>query len=67
MRMTAPLVKITPSLRKMESDLEVNKSYEYVIESNEDRKALKENIMFLIDQKQKIEKRIKLEVNKKVS
>ena len=67
MRMTAPLVKITPSLRKMESDLEVNKSYEYVIESNEDRKALKENIMFLIEQKQEFEKSMKLEVNKKVS
>lgn len=65
--MTAPLVKITPSLRKMESDLEVNKLYEYVIESNEDRKTLKKNIMFLIDQKQKIEKRMELEVNKKVS
>jgi hypothetical protein len=77
--MTAPQVKTTPSLRKMESDLEVNKTtlhnwkqnrpklYEFIIESYQDRKALKENIMFLIDQKQKLEERIELEVNKKVS
>ena len=77
--MTAPQVKTTPSLRKMESDLEVNKTtlhnwkqnrpklYEFIIESYRDRKALKENIMFLIDQKQKLEERIELEVNKKVS
>jgi len=77
--MTAPHVKTTPSLRKMESDLEVNKTtlhnwkqnrpklYEFIIESYQDRKALKENIMFLIDQKQKLEERIELEVNKKVS
>lgn len=76
--MTAPQVKTGPSLRKMESDLEVNKTtlhnwrqnrpklYEFIIESYQDRKALKENIMFLIDQKQKLEERIDLE-NKKVS
>ena len=78
-QMTAPQVKTAPSLRKMESDLEVNKTtlhnwkqnrpklYEFIIESYQDRKALKENIMFLIDQKQKLEERIELEVNKKVS
>jgi len=76
--MTAPNVKTGPSLRKMESDLEVNKTtlhnwkqnrpklYEFIIDSYEDRKALKENIMFLIDQKQKLEERINLE-HKKVS
>jgi len=76
--MTAPQVKTGPSLRKMESDLEVNKTtlhnwkqnrpklYEFIIESYQDRKALKENIMFLIDQKQKLEERIDLE-HKKVS
>ena len=76
--MTAPQVKTGPSLRKMESDLEVNKTtlhnwkqnrpklYEFIIESYQDRKALKENIMFLIDQKQKLEERIDLE-QKKVS
>ena len=77
--MTAPQAKTTPSLRKMESDLEVNKTtlhnwkqnrpklFEFIIESYQDRKALKENIMFLIDQKQKLEERIELEINKKVS
>ena len=76
--MTAPQVKTTPSLRKMESDLEVNKTtlhnwkqnrpklYEFIIDSYEDRKALKENIMFLIDQKQKLEERLNLE-HKRVS
>ena len=76
--MTAPQVKTGPSLRKMESDLEVNKTtlhnwkqnrpklYEFIIDSYEDRKALKENIMFLIDQKQKLEERLNLE-QKRVS
>jgi len=76
--MTAPQVKTTPSLRKMESDLEVNKTtlhnwkqnrpklYEFIIDSYQDRKALRENIMFLINQKQKLEERINLE-QKKVS
>lgn len=76
--MTAPQVKTGPSLRKMESDLEVNKTtlhnwkqnrpklYEFIIESYQDRQSLKENIMFLIDQKQKLEERINLE-QKKVS
>ena len=71
--MTAPHVKTGPSLRKMESDLEVNKTtlhnwkqhrpklYEFIIDSYQDRKALKENIMFLIDQKQKLEERINKE------
>ena len=71
--MTAPQVKTGPSLRKMESDLEVNKTtlhnwkqnrpklYEFIIDSYQDRKALKENIMFLIDQKQKLEERINQE------
>ena len=71
--MTAPQVKTGPSLRKMESDLEVNKTtlhnwkqnrpklYEFIIESYQDRKALKENIMFLIDQKQKLEERLEVE------
>ena len=74
--MTAPQVKTGPSLRKMESDLEVNKTtlhnwkqnrpklYEFIIDSYQDRKALKENIMFLIDQKQKLEERINLEQQK---
>ena len=71
--MTAPQVKTGPSLRKMESDLDVNKTtlhnwkknrpklYEFIIDSYQDRKALKENIMFLIDQKQKLEERLEVE------
>jgi len=71
--LTAPQSKTGPSLRKMESDLEVNKTtlhnwkqnrpklYEFIIESYRDRQALKENIMFLIDQKQKLEERLNLE------
>lgn len=74
--MTAPKVKTGPSLRKMENDLEVNKTtlhnwkhnrpklYEFIIESYQDRQALKENIMFLIDQKQKLEARIEEEQQK---
>jgi len=74
--MTAPQVKTGPSLRKMESDLEVNKTtlhnwkqtrpklYEFIIDSYKDRQTLKENIMFLIDQKQKLEERIKSEQQK---
>ena len=76
--MTAPNIKSGPSLRKLESDLEVNKTtlhnwkqnrpklYEFIIESYEHKAALKENIMFLIDQKQKLENRIDIE-QKKVS
>jgi len=76
--MTAPNVKTGPSLRKLENDLDVNKTtlhnwkksrpklYEFIIDSYEHRTALKENIMFLIDQKQKLEERIKSE-QKKVS
>ena len=42
------------------------KLYEFIIESYQDRKSLKENIMFLIDQKQKLEERLNLE-QKRVS
>jgi len=71
--MTAPQVKAVPSLRKMESDLDVNKTtlhnwkknrpklYEFIIDSYKDRQALKENIIFLIDQKQRLEERIEKE------
>jgi len=71
--MTAPNLKTGPSLRKLESDLEVNKTtlhnwknnrpklYEFIIDSYQDRAALKENIMFLINQKQQLEERINLE------
>lgn len=68
--MTAPNLKSGPSLRKLEADLEVNKTtlhnwkqnrpklFEFIIESYEHKQALKENIMFLIEQKQKLEDRI---------
>ena len=71
--MTAPQVKAVPSLRKMERDLDVNKTtlhnwkknrpklYEFIIDSYKDRQALKENIIFLIDQKQRLEERIEKE------
>ncbi|MEA2050325.1 MAG: hypothetical protein U9O56_06330 [Campylobacterota bacterium] len=71
--MTAPNLKTGPSLRKLESDLEVNKTtlhnwkqnrpklYEFIIESYEHKAALKENIMFLINQKQKLDERINAE------
>ena len=71
--MTAPNRKSGPSLRKLEADLEVNKTtlhnwkqnrpklYEFIIESYEHRTALKENIMFLIDQKKQLEDRINKE------
>ncbi|MEA3513577.1 MAG: hypothetical protein U9R37_08235 [Campylobacterota bacterium] len=74
--MTAPNTKTGPSLRKLESDLEVNKTtlhnwknnrpklYEFIIDSYQDRAALKENIMFLIDQKQKLDERIEIEKQK---
>ncbi len=74
--MTAPTLKIGPSLRKLESDLEVNKTtlhnwkqsrpklFEFIIESYEHRSALKENIMFLIDQKQILNERITVEQQK---
>ena len=76
--MTAPNMKSGPSLRKLEADLEVNKTtlhnwkqnrpklFEFIIESYEHRAALKENLMFLIEQKQKIGERIEQE-SKRVS
>jgi hypothetical protein len=74
--MTAPYSKTRPSLRKLESDLQVNKTtlhnwkqnrpklYEFIIESYEDRAALKENIMFLIEQKKRLQERIEQETNR---
>jgi hypothetical protein len=59
-----------PSLRKLESDLEVNKTtlhnwksnrpklYEFIIESYKDREMLKKNLIYLIEQKKKIESEI---------
>lgn len=61
-----------PSLRKLESDLEVNKTtlhnwkknrpklYEFIIESYKDRELLKQHLSFLIEQKKFIESEIDL-------
>ena len=58
------------SLRKMEDDLEVNKTtlhnwkksrpklYEFIIESYKDRETLKQNLTYLIEQKRQIETQI---------
>jgi hypothetical protein len=60
----------TPSLRKLESDLEVNKTtlhnwkssrpklYEFIIESYKDREALKQNLSYLVEQKKLLENEI---------
>ncbi|GGD46581.1 hypothetical protein GCM10012288_21020 [Malaciobacter pacificus] len=65
-----------PSLRKLEIDLEVNKTtlhnwkknrpklYEFIIESYKDRELLKKHLNLLLEQKELIEKEIEL-VSKK--
>ncbi len=67
-----------PSLRKLESDLEVNKTtlhnwkrnrpklYEFIIESYKDREILKKNLEILVKQKKMIEEEIYL-TKKRVS
>ena len=59
-----------PSLRKLEYDLEVNKTtlhnwkksrpklYEFIIESYKDREIMKKHLELLIEQKEIIEKEI---------
>ena len=59
-----------PSLRKLENDLEVNKTtlhnwksnrpklYEFIIDSYKDRETLKKNLTYLIDQKKQLESEI---------
>ncbi len=59
-----------PSLRKLENDLEVNKTtlhnwksnrpklYEFIIDSYKDRETLKKNLTYLIEQKKQIENEI---------
>ena len=61
-----------PSLRKLENDLEVNKTtlhnwktnrpklYEFIIESYKDREMLKQNLSYLIEQKRIIENEINI-------
>lgn len=62
----------SPSFRKLESDLEVNKTtlhnwkknrpklYEFIIESYKDRELLKKHLDFMITQKEFIENEIDL-------
>jgi len=64
------MTMLKPSLRKLESDLEVNKTtlhnwkknrpklYEFIIESYKDRETLKQNLFFLMEQKQQLEAEI---------
>lgn len=59
-----------PSLRKLESDLEVNKTtlhnwkknrpklFEFIIQSYKDREILKKHLELLLEQKELIEKEI---------
>jgi len=59
-----------PSLRKLEADLEVNKTtlhnwkknrpklYEFIIESYKDREILKEHLKLMLQQKEMIENEI---------
>ena len=61
-----------PSLRKLESDLEVNKTtlhnwkknrpklFEFIIQSYKDREILKKHLELLLEQKNLIEKEINL-------
>ena len=66
----------TPSLRKLEFDLDVNKTtlhnwkknrpklYEFIIESYKDREILKKHLELMIEQKELIEKEIYLTKNR---
>ncbi len=65
-----------PSLRKLEFDLDVNKTtlhnwkknrpklYEFIIESYKDREVLKKHLELLIEQKELIEKEINITKNR---
>ena len=65
-----------PSLRKLESDLEVNKTtlhnwkknrpklFEFIIQSYKDREILKKHLELLIEQKELIEKEIDITKNR---
>ncbi|CAM3992524.1 hypothetical protein [Arcobacter cloacae] len=64
-----------PSLRKLESDLQVNKTtlhnwkknrpklFEFIIESYKNKEMLKKHLELLIEQKELIEKEIKVTKN----
>jgi len=65
-----------PSLRKLESDLEVNKTtlhnwkknrpklYEFIIESYKDREILKQHLDLMLKQKELIEEEIDITKNR---
>ncbi|QKF66615.1 hypothetical protein AVENP_1060 [Arcobacter venerupis] len=65
-----------PSLRKLEFDLDVNKTtlhnwkknrpklYDFIIESYKDREILKKHLELLIEQKELIEKEIDITKNR---
>lgn len=65
-----------PSLRKLEIDLEVNKTtlhnwkknrpklYEFIIESYKDREILEKHLKLMLEQKELIEKEIDLAKNR---
>ena len=65
-----------PSLRKLESDLDVNKTtlhnwkknrpklYEFIIESYKDREILEQHLNLMIEQKKIIEKEIDITKNR---
>jgi hypothetical protein len=65
-----------PSLRKIESDLDVNKTtlhnwkknrpklYEFIIESYKDREFLKQHLSLMLEQKKLIEKEIDITKNR---
>ena len=67
-----------PSLRKLEFDLDVNKTtlhnwkknrpklYEFIVESYKDREILKKHLELLIEQKELIEKEIDITKNRKI-
>ena len=65
-----------PSLRKLEFDLDVNKTtlhnwkknrpklYEFIVESYKDREIMKKHLELLIEQKELIEKEIDITKNR---
>ena len=69
----------TPSFRKLEADLEVNKTtlhnwkknrpklYEFIIQSYRDKALLEKNLEFMINQKKMIEEGIDLTQNRVIN
>ncbi|MFZ9660133.1 MAG: TetR/AcrR family transcriptional regulator [Arcobacteraceae bacterium] len=61
-----------PSLRKLESDLEINKTtlhnwkksrpklYEFIIDSYKDKELLKQNLSYLVEQRKSLENEIEI-------